>query len=58
MSEDMVARTLDRFGNCVAASIPLTLHEVLRAGRVDRGDKLLLLGTGAGLSLGGVVLTY
>jgi 3-oxoacyl-[acyl-carrier-protein] synthase-3 len=58
MSEEVVARTLDRFGNCVAASIPLTLYEVVRQGRVARGDKILLLGTGAGLSLGGVVLTY
>lgn len=58
MSEDMVARTLDRYGNCVAASIPLTLHETVRTGRISRGDKILLLGTGAGLSLGGVVLTY
>jgi 3-oxoacyl-[acyl-carrier-protein] synthase III len=58
MPEDKVARTLDRFGNCIAASIPLTLYEVIRAGRIERGDKFLLLGTGAGLSLGGVVATY
>ncbi len=58
MPEEMVARTLDRFGNCIAASIPLTLYEVVREGRIGRGDKVLLLGTGAGLSLGGLVLTY
>lgn len=58
MSEDIVARSLDRFGNCVAASIPLTLYETVRSGRIERGDKVFLLGTGAGLSLGGVVFTY
>ncbi len=58
MSEDMVMKTIDRFGNCVAASIPLTLYETVREGRIERGDKVLLLGTGAGLSLGGVVFTY
>ena len=43
---------LDRYGNTSAASIPLALDEVHRAGRVHRGDLLLLCGFGAGLSWG------
>lgn len=50
--------TLERFGNCVAASIPLTLCQAVKTGRVQRGDELLLVGTGAGLSIGGVILTF
>ncbi len=50
--------TLDRLGNCVAASLPATLYEAVRGGRIQRGEELLLVGTGAGLSLGGVILTF
>ncbi len=56
--EGRIAKTLDRFGNCVAASIPLTLYEVIREGRISQGDRVLLLGAGAGLCIGGILLTY
>jgi 3-oxoacyl-[acyl-carrier-protein] synthase-3 len=45
-------------GNCIAASIPIALTEAVEAGRVKRGNKVLLLGTGAGLSLGALALTF
>lgn len=44
-------------GNQVSASIPTTLHEAMITGRLKEGAKVLLLGTAAGLSLGGMVLT-
>lgn len=53
-----VVTTLERLGNCVAASIPLTLVEAVETGRLRRGDLALLCGTGAGLSLGAVALRY
>ncbi|MCL4834834.1 MAG: hypothetical protein KJZ86_20505 [Caldilineaceae bacterium] len=53
-----VLRTLDWLGNCIAASVPATLYEGVADGRICRGDKVLLVGTGAGLSMGGLVLTY
>lgn len=45
-------------GNCVAASIPLALSEAVQQGRVKRGDKVLLAGTAAGLTLGAVGLVF
>lgn len=45
-------------GNCIAASIPLALTEAVEAGRIQRGHKILLLGTGAGLSIGALAFTY
>jgi 3-oxoacyl-[acyl-carrier-protein] synthase-3 len=45
-------------GNMIAASIPSALHAAVRAGRVQRGDVVLLCGTSAGLSIGGVVIRY
>jgi len=53
-----VEQTLAWTGNCVAASIPIALHTAVAGGRIRRGDRVLLTGTGAGLTLGGVVLTY
>ena len=50
--------TLEWLGNCVAASIPSTLYQSVRDGKIQRGQKVLLVGTGAGLSIGGLVLTY
>lgn len=45
-------------GNCIAASIPLALAEAVGVGRIRRGDRVLLLGTGAGLTIGAIALTY
>jgi len=45
-------------GNTVAASIPMALHEAIVQGKVKRGDRLLLLGTAAGFSVGGIVMVY
>ena len=45
-------------GNCIAASIPLALTEAVQSGRIRRGDKVLLFGTGAGLSIGALALIF
>jgi 3-oxoacyl-[acyl-carrier-protein] synthase-3 len=45
-----------RHGNQVAASIPTALHEAVAGGRAVPGSRLLLLGTAAGLTVGGMVL--
>lgn len=45
-------------GNCVAASIPLAMAEAADAGRLQRGQRVLVIGTGAGLTLGGIAMIY
>lgn len=45
-------------GNTIAASIPMALHEAIQQGRIQRGEQLLLLGTSAGFSVGGMILEY
>ncbi|MGQ0420879.1 3-oxoacyl-[acyl-carrier-protein] synthase III C-terminal domain-containing protein, partial [Bacillus sp. HC-Mk] len=45
-------------GNMISASIPFALFEAIKQKKVQRGDKILLLGTSAGLSIGGIVLEY
>lgn len=56
-SEKIVV-TLDRLGNCVSSSLPCSLYEIVADGRLERGQRALLVGTGAGLSLGAVMLRY
>ena len=54
-------RIVDLFatqGNQVAASLPSALDAAIRSGRLRRGEKALLVGSGAGLCLGGIVLCY
>lgn len=49
---------IEDHGNMIAASIPLALHEAIKQERIKRGDKVLLIGTSAGLSLGGIIFEY
>jgi len=46
------------YGNMIATSIPFALHTAIEKGRLLRGNKALLFGTGAGLIIGGVLLEY
>ncbi len=58
LQPEQVFINLPRRGNCVAASIPLALAEAVENGVIQRGHRVLLIGTGAGLTLGAVALTY
>lgn len=58
LSEDKAMINLDRYGNVSAASIPLALAEAVESGRVQEGDKLLLVGFGGGLTWGALVLVW
>ncbi|HEY1015931.1 MAG TPA: beta-ketoacyl-ACP synthase 3 [Herpetosiphonaceae bacterium] len=55
---EQVFSNLRERGNCVAASIPLALAEARAAGRLRRGQRVLLIGTGAGLTVGALALTF
>lgn len=45
-------------GNQIAASIPTAFHIARTEGRVKPGDNVLLIGTGAGISLAGMILQF
>ena len=53
-----VLETISKFGNCVAASVPMTLAMALEEKKIKRDDLVLLIGTGAGLSAGCTLLRY
>jgi len=46
------------FGNQVGASLPTALHFARHSHGLKRGDKALLLGSGAGVSIGGMVIEF
>lgn len=58
LRKDLVMQTLLKYGNCIAASIPLTLLDAIDNGNIQRGDVCLLAGTSAGFSIGGVLIRY
>ncbi len=49
---------LDKYGNTSAASIPLAFDEALRDGRIQKGDTLLFLAFGGGLTWGAALVDY
>ena len=55
--EKMVT-TVARQGNTSAASVPLALDAAVRDGRIQPGQHVLLLGVGAGMTWGSVLLRY
>ncbi len=58
LKDGQVKENIEQYGNCIAASIPLLLHEVITKGEIKRGDLCLLLGTSAGFSIGALLLKY
>jgi len=58
VASEKVFVNLDEYGNTSGASIPLALDEAVRAGKVSRGDYVLLCGFGAGLAWGTALLRW
>jgi 3-oxoacyl-[acyl-carrier-protein] synthase-3 len=58
LEDERVFSNLDRYGNTSAASIPIALCEAIEANRVNRNDYLVLVGFGAGLTWGAIVMQW
>jgi 3-oxoacyl-[acyl-carrier-protein] synthase-3 len=52
----VVARTIKRFGNTSAASVPMAMVELLANGEAHSGQTALIIGFGAGLVYAGQVV--
>ncbi|MBD8493383.1 beta-ketoacyl-ACP synthase 3 [Pseudomonas syringae] len=55
---EQVIDIFSHHGNQVAASLPTALDIAIRDQRIQRGQTLMLIGTGAGLSIGCMILEY
>lgn len=58
ISNDQMIDIYSEHGNQVATSIPTAMHELFVNRPLQSGDKILLLGTSAGMSVGGLVLEH
>lgn len=58
LPEARLAVTVDRYGNTAAASIPITLDELARSGRIADGDLVCLVGYGGGLQSAACVIRW
>jgi len=56
--ERKIFMNLERYGNTSAASIPIAISEAVELGKLNDGDRLLLLAFGAGFTWGGAALTW
>jgi 3-oxoacyl-[acyl-carrier-protein] synthase-3 len=53
--QERVFMNLDKYGNTSAASIPLALDDLYRSGGLKKGDLVLLVAFGGGLTFGSVL---
>lgn len=56
--EDRVFSNIERTGNTSAGSIPLALNDLYTDGQLHRGDLIALVGFGAGLTWGAVIVRW
>jgi 3-oxoacyl-[acyl-carrier-protein] synthase-3 len=58
LSDDKVYVNLDRYGNMSSASIPVALDEAYKNSLLNKGDMVLLVAFGAGLSWGSTLIKW
>lgn len=56
--KELFLHNIQRYGNTTAASIPLLLDETVKAGKIEKGDLLLLTGFGAGFTWGSILMKW
>jgi 3-oxoacyl-[acyl-carrier-protein] synthase III len=58
MPAEKVVINIQEYGNTTAATIPLALHDAVKAGRLKKGDLVLLASVGAGFTVGSILLRW
>lgn len=58
LSEDKFYLNLDRVGNTSAASVPIVLNEMYEKGLFNKGDKIILVAFGGGLTYGATLVEW
>ena len=58
IDDSKVYKNIHNHGNTSAASIPVALCEAIEQGRVKRGDKVVIVGFGAGLTWGAALIEW
>ena len=58
MSADKVHPIIHKYGNISSASIPVTLDEALKSGKINKGDNIVMVGFGGGLTWASAVVKW
>ena len=58
MPEDRVCVNIEKYGNTSICSIILALDELIREGRVKKGEKILITAFGGGMTWGAAILKW
>ena len=58
LPHDRMASVIARYGNTTAATLPLALEDVLRAGKLSRGDLAVFVAVGAGFTVGATLVRW
>ena len=56
--EEKAMMVMDKYGYTGSACVPMAFHEGVKSGKIKRGDKVLFMASGAGLSVGSNLLVY
>lgn len=58
VDEERVPHNVDRYGNISSAALPALLDELNRAGKLQKGDKLVFSAFGAGFTTGACIIEW
>lgn len=58
LSPTQVPINLDRLANTTSGTIPSVLHEIVSSGRVKKGDKIMFVSFGGGITSGSILMEY
>ena len=56
--QEKTVLNIDRYGNTSSASVPVTLDEAVREGRIKEGDMVAMMAIGAGMSWGSAMIRW
>jgi 3-oxoacyl-[acyl-carrier-protein] synthase-3 len=56
--DDKIFININEYGNTSSASVPLAFDQVVREGKIKRGDIVILVAFGAGLTWGANVIRF
>ncbi|WNS76857.1 beta-ketoacyl-ACP synthase III [Bacillus sp. DTU_2020_1000418_1_SI_GHA_SEK_038] len=58
LPEEKMSKTIHKYGNTSAASIPISIFEELEAGKIKDGDLIVMVGFGGGLTWGAIAMRW
>lgn len=58
LPEEKMSKTVDKYGNTSAASIPISLVEEVETGKIKEDDLIVMVGFGGGLTWGAIAMRW